>query len=143
MDDKNKFNMGDDNTFYGNVPPGNYGNGNTIIGPTDNNGNTIINKPMAVGRNAKAGPGSIAIGANAGAGSDIFFLLNKLEFVVSKEGSQDNVVSIRDLIHELKNQNPDKGLIEKIWNSIKVIKWGAEATVLVFQIGQIISSQTK
>lgn len=134
MNDINKFNIGDDNTFYGNVPPGNYGNGNTIIGSTDNNGNTIINQPMAVGRNAKAGPGSIAIGANAGSGSDIFFLLDKLESIAPQSSNS----AIRDLARELKSQSPNKAFVEKIWNGIKSLKWSGEATMLVIQISQII-----
>lgn len=59
--------VGSDNTFYGRVPRGNYGDRNTIIGSTDDKGNTIITQPMAVGYNAHAGPGSISIGVNAGA----------------------------------------------------------------------------
>jgi hypothetical protein len=62
------LNVGNDSVVYGRVPAGNIGNGSVVIGATDSNGNTILNQPMAVGRNAHAGPGSIAIGANAGAG---------------------------------------------------------------------------
>ena len=64
--------LGKDNVIIGNVPSDlEAGDGNVIIGATDAHGNTIINTPMAVGRDAKAGPGSIAIGAGAGAGSAV------------------------------------------------------------------------
>lgn len=61
--------VGIDSVVMGNVS-GKVGNGSVVIGPTDSHGNTYITQPMAVGRNAHAGPGSIAIGANAGAGND-------------------------------------------------------------------------
>lgn len=64
----NNLNVGEDAVVMGNVSNMNIGNGSVVIGATDNNGNVILNTSMAVGRNAKAGPGSIAIGANAGAG---------------------------------------------------------------------------
>lgn len=52
----------------GNVTADSIGDGSVVIGPTDSRGNTVINTPMAVGRDAAAGPGSIAIGAGAMAG---------------------------------------------------------------------------
>ena len=68
--DSDGLTVGDDSVVMGNVPPGTkVGKGSVVIGPTDNRGNTILNTPMAVGRDARAGPGSIAIGAGAGAGS--------------------------------------------------------------------------
>lgn len=63
----NNLTVGTDSVVIGNVT-GKVGNGSVVVGPTDKNGNTILNRPMAVGRNAKAGPDSIAIGTNAGAG---------------------------------------------------------------------------
>jgi len=64
----NNLNIGEDAVVMGNVSDTNIGNGAVVIGP-DNQGNINLTTPMAVGRNAYAGPGSIAIGANAGAGS--------------------------------------------------------------------------
>jgi hypothetical protein len=63
-----KLHVGNGSVVYGKVRPGTIGDGSVVIGATDSNGNTILNQPMAIGHNAKAGPGSIAIGANAGAG---------------------------------------------------------------------------
>jgi len=61
--------VGKDSVVMGNVPANlEVGDGSVVVGATDANGNTILNQPMAVGRNARSGPGSIAIGANAGAG---------------------------------------------------------------------------
>ena len=76
-----KLKVGKDAVVYGDVS-GDIGDGSVVVGPTDSNHNTIINQSMALGRNAKAGPGSIAIGANAGAGSDIFLLLNQLKEIL-------------------------------------------------------------
>jgi hypothetical protein len=60
--------IGKDAVVMGNVSPDTeVGDGSVVIGPIDAQGNTII-QPMAVGRNAQAGPQSIAIGASAGAG---------------------------------------------------------------------------
>ena len=67
MNDNKRLDVGKDAVVIGDVS-GNVGEGAVVIGPTDNRGNVILNKPMAVGRNAHAGPGSIAIGAGAGAG---------------------------------------------------------------------------
>ena len=66
-DDADDSEIGDFNTFYGNVkPPKHLGSGNTFVGPTDDRGNTIVNQPMTVGYKAKDGPSSIVIGAFAG-----------------------------------------------------------------------------
>lgn len=60
--------IGKDNVIMGQVSENlAAGDGNVIIGSTDSNGNVILNSPMAIGRDAKAGPGTIAIGAGAGA----------------------------------------------------------------------------
>ena len=49
--------IGKDTVVIGNVSPNTeVGDGSVVIGPIDANGNTIINQPMAVGRNAQAGP---------------------------------------------------------------------------------------
>jgi hypothetical protein len=142
MSEENKNNIGDNNTFIGNVPSGNYGNGNTIIGATDNYGNTIINQPGAIGYNAKAGPGSIAIGAYAGSGSDIFFLLNNLE-VIAKQTGINSSSDISNLIQELKTPIPDKTKIQKLWQNIQAIKWTTEAVVLIHQIYNLIQPFVK
>ncbi|HEX4504502.1 MAG TPA: hypothetical protein VH722_02135, partial [Alphaproteobacteria bacterium] len=61
--------IGNDNTLVGRVDPmRSMGSGNTIVGATDANGNVMLNTPMAIGRDAHAGPGSVAIGAGANAG---------------------------------------------------------------------------
>ncbi|MGD8230145.1 MAG: hypothetical protein PVI20_20380, partial [Desulfobacteraceae bacterium] len=62
MNDNKRLDVGKDAVVMGDVS-GNVGDGSVVIGPTDNRGNVILNQPMAVGRNAHAGPGSIAIGA--------------------------------------------------------------------------------
>jgi hypothetical protein len=59
--------VGDNSVVLGNHK-GNVGNNSVVVGATDERGNTVLNTPMAVGRDAHAGPGSIAIGAGAGAG---------------------------------------------------------------------------
>jgi hypothetical protein len=60
--------VGKDAVVMGKVPAtARIGDGSIIIGPTDANGNITLTAPMAVGRNAHAGPNSIAIGAGAGA----------------------------------------------------------------------------
>lgn len=68
MSDKDESEMGDYNTFYGNVkPPKRIGHGNTIVGPTDDRGNTIIGGGTSVGYGAgRADPTSVFIGAFAG-----------------------------------------------------------------------------
>jgi len=58
--------IGDGNTVVGNVRLPNMGNGNTLVGPTDDRGNTILTNPVAIGYGAKGGPGAVVIGANAG-----------------------------------------------------------------------------
>lgn len=61
---------GSDNTVVG-APRYIEGNGNTIVGPTDDHGNTIINKGgTAIGNGATADSTSIAIGAHANAGGE-------------------------------------------------------------------------
>ena len=59
---------GNFNTVYGNVSQSIHGNGNTIVGATDNRGNTIITQSMAVGFGSHVGPNSISIGAFSGSG---------------------------------------------------------------------------
>jgi hypothetical protein len=46
------------------------GDGNVIIGPTDNSGNVILDREMTIGYRARGGPDSIVIGAFAGARAD-------------------------------------------------------------------------
>jgi hypothetical protein len=67
MSKARKLNVGKDSVVIGDVS-GNVGVGSVVVGPTDDRGQVILNQPMAVGRDAFAGPGSIAIGAGAGAG---------------------------------------------------------------------------
>lgn len=68
---KNKK-MGNYNTILNSSSTGTLGDGNTIVGPTDNNGNTIYNTGgTAIGFEACAGTSSVAIGAYSNAGSCI------------------------------------------------------------------------
>lgn len=136
MDEENKLNIGEDSVVIGNVK-GNVGNRSVFIGATDSNGNTTLNQPMAVGYNAKAGPGSIAIGSNAMAGPDIFFLLNTLESMASKEGN--SVSEIKDLATILRTPIPDKNKIQSLWEIINSFKWTAETGILIYQISALIA----
>ena len=83
MGEKKKIKTGKDSVVIGDVS-GEVGDGSVVIGATDANGNVILNQPMAVGRNAKAGPGSIAIGAGAGAGTgaEIAMVLEQINQIV-------------------------------------------------------------
>lgn len=61
--------MGNYNTIYGNVsisPNAEIGDGNTIVGPTDERGNIIIRAGTTVGYGAHGDPTSVVIGAGAG-----------------------------------------------------------------------------
>jgi len=135
MNNKKKLNVGEDAVVIGNVN-GNIGNGSVVIGPTDSNGNTIINQPMAVGKNAKAGPGSIAIGANAGAGSDVFLLLNQLKEILEKNGKSSK--DVINLIIELQKPNPDKTMVQKLWGIIKSAAAINGAIGLIGKIGSLL-----
>ena len=79
--DKKNLNVGVDSVVIGNVS-GSVGDGSVVITATDARGNVILNQPMAVGRNAYAGPNSIAIGANASAGSELSAILGELRKIV-------------------------------------------------------------
>ena len=87
--------IGKDAVVMGNVSPDTeVGDGSVVVGPTDANGNTIINQPMAVGRNAQAGPQSIAIGAgaNASAGFNLEAALHEIE-AIAKQNNDTNVLN--------------------------------------------------
>lgn len=131
--DQNDLNVGEDAVVIGNIK-GNIGNGSVVIGATDSNGNTIINKPMAVGRNAKAGPGSIAIGANAGAGSEVFILLTELKNIFKNNNNKIALESVISLISELNNSQPDKIKIGNLWEIIKSMATVSGAISLIEKI---------
>ncbi len=131
MNNNQNLNVGEDSVVIGNVI-GDVGSGSVVIGATDSKGNTIINKPMAIGKNAKAGPGSIAIGANAGSGSDVFILLDQLRQILEKNGDSSN--DVIDLIRELKKTTPDKTIIDKLWGTIKSVVIINEAVILIAKI---------
>lgn len=119
MSDKEKqVNVGKDSVVIGNVS-GNVGDGSVVIGPTDNRGNTVLNQPMAVGRNAQAGPGSIAIGAGAGAGSDIAMLFHELGKVIESVNDPSLAQTFVDLCSELNKQQKDKTKISRLWGTIE------------------------
>lgn len=142
MSKPRKLNVGKDSVVIGDVS-GNVGDGSVVVGPTDDRGNVILNQPMAVGRNAFAGPGSIAIGAGAGAGAgaQLSNLINKLSDVVGQTGDSEIIDKFNELIAELTGENgtPSK---EK---SLSIISWLKGAAVLsrsialIEQIGNAIS----
>jgi hypothetical protein len=118
---KNKFKVGKDSVVIGNVSPNaDIGDGSVVIGATDANGNTIINTPMAVGRGAFAGPGSIAIGAGAGAGSEIGIILSQLNEVIKNTNDPELIRSFSFFVSEIHSPKPDKSLLKKLWDRIKV-----------------------
>jgi hypothetical protein len=116
--------IGKDAVVMGNISPDTeVGDGSVVIGSTDAQGNTIINQPMAVGRNAQAGPQSIAIGAGAG--------FNTSEDLTSA------VAQIQSFIDRLQQQgkSPEEAQSEVAQNIAtqaqndptvkeKLIKWG-------------------
>jgi len=142
MSKPRKLNVGKDSVVIGNVS-GNVGDGSVVVGPTDDRGNVILNQPMAVGRNAFAGPGSIAIGAGAGAGAgaQLIKLINKLSDVVSETEDSEIIDKFNDLIAELSGE---KGTPSKD-TSLSIISWlkGAAtlsgSIALINQIGSVIS----
>jgi hypothetical protein len=115
--------IGKDAVVMGNISPDTeVGDGSVVIGSTDAQGN-IINQPMAVGRNAQAGPQSIAIGAGAG--------FNTSEDLTSA------VAQIQSFIDRLQQQgkSPEEAQSEVAQNIAtqaqndptvkeKLIKWG-------------------
>ena len=119
------FVMGNLNTFFGNIDPNvmknlSQGNGNTVVGSTDNNGNTVLNQSssIAVGIGASAGKDSIAIGAYAGAGIDIFESLFLLKSKVLEEKDDVTATKIDELIQELKKTEKDSSKISTLWGVI-------------------------
>lgn len=114
--------IGKDTVVIGNVSPNTeVGDGSVVIGPTDANGNTIINQPMAIGRNAQAGPQSIAIGAgaNAGAGFNLAAALHEVA-EIAKQNNDTNVLNeLTKVMSELAKPQPDKSIILKAWEVVK------------------------
>lgn len=115
---KKSLDVGTDSVVIGNVS-GTVGNGSVVIGPTDERGNVILNQPMAVGRNAHAGPDSIAIGAGATAGSDLASILGELRRIVEAGHDQNVRVSFNDLCIELGKPQKDRISIGKLWEVVK------------------------
>jgi hypothetical protein len=60
--------VGKDAVVYGNFRSVEAADGAVVVGPTGTNGRTELMQPMALGRDAQAGPGSVAIGSGARAG---------------------------------------------------------------------------
>jgi hypothetical protein len=129
--------MGDDNTIIGNVNPGKMGNGNTIIGPTDEKGNVILNQSMAVGRNAKAGEGSIAIGAGAMSGPGLFDSLEQLFQIMQKNGISEADL-IQNLAEELSKPSENKNVIMNLWGKIEAAVTVGEGIELAMKVKQLI-----
>lgn len=120
MDDKKKIKTGKDSVVIGNIS-GEVGDGSVVIGATDSNGNVILNQSMAVGRNAKAGPGSIAIGAGAGAGSraDIAMVLEQINQVVQNTNDPQLISSFNAFCEATKNPKQNKSILTTLWEGIK------------------------
>jgi hypothetical protein len=116
--DKKSLNVGADAVVMGNVS-GSVGNGSVVIGAMDERGNVILNQPMAVGRNAYAGPGSIAIGANASAGSDLSAVLGELRKIVEAGSDQNVRLSFDKLTLELSKPQKDVTTIAGLWDVVK------------------------
>lgn len=108
----------------GNVPANlEVGEGCVVIGATDERGNTIINQPMAIGRNAQAGPNSIAIGAgaNAGGGINLVAALHELSALAQESNNQHALMELNSILVELNKSQPDKSLILKAWEGVKAL----------------------
>lgn len=138
-DKKKKINVGKDSVVIGNVI-GDIGDGSVVIGPTDNQGNVILNQPMAVGRNAHAGPGSIAIGAGAGAGSDFTMVFNELGNIIQASGNQEHIEMFSELLKELNQPQKDAPKITKLWNVIAGLSDLGGAANLIMQASAYIKS---
>jgi hypothetical protein len=120
MDEKKKLKTGKDSVVIGDVS-GEIGDGSVVIGATDANGNVILNQSMAVGRNAKAGPGSIAIGAGAGAGSgaDISLILEQINGIVKNTDDPQLISSFTAFCEAAKSPEQNKTILSTLWNGIK------------------------
>lgn len=138
---KSKFKVGKDSVVIGNVSPNAViGDGSVVIGATDANGNTIINIPMAVGRGAFAGPGSIAIGAGAGAGSDIGIVLSQLNKIIQNTNDPELIKSFSTFVSALKSATPNKSLLTKLWDGIKVAATLNGAITLTSRVAAFIAA---
>ena len=116
--------IGKDSVVMGNVPSNlEVGEGCVIIGATDKRGNTIINQPMAVGRNAQAGPNSIAIGAgaNAGGGINLVATLHQLSTFAQQSNNQQVLTEVTKILSELNKPQPNKSVILKAWEAVKAL----------------------
>jgi len=135
--------LGKDNVIIGNVPSDlEVGDGNVIIGATDSHGNTIINTPMAVGRDAQAGPGSIAIGARAKAGSAVTLgeALQNLIRIAEEARDKETVVLLSQIDTELEKAEPDKSVIRRAWDAVQAAASINGAYSLVQAITNFFSS---
>src|SRR5437016_5676808 len=115
---KNKLDVGIDSVVIGHVS-GNVGNGSVVIGPTDDRGNVVLNQPMAVGRNAYAGPGSIAVGAGASAGSDLGSVLDEISKIIESTQDHNLKLSFGNLRVELEKPTKDWARISSLWETIR------------------------
>ena len=135
--------VGKDSVVMGNVPSNlEVGEGCVIIGATDGHGNTIINQPMAVGRNAQAGPNSIAIGAGANAGGSINLVaaLHELSTFAQQSNNQRALSELTNILSELNKHQPDKSIILKAWDTVKALGSINGAHVLLSKISIAIAA---
>ena len=134
--------LGKDNVIIGSVPSDlEVGDGNVIIGATDDRGNTIINTPMAVGRDAQAGPDSIAIGAGAKAGSAVTLgeAIQKLINIAEAAQDRESVALLTQIDTELEKAEPDKSIILRAWNAVQAAASIAGAYSLVQAITNFLN----
>ncbi len=129
--------VGNDTVVIGNVPSNTeVGDGSVVIGATDSNGNTILNTPMAIGRNANAGPGSIAIGAGANAGSahSLAAELHELTLMAVRADDGETAAQLEAIRAELMKPQPDRSFIARVWDGVKIAASlnGAHALVAKF-----------
>jgi len=133
--------VGKDTVVIGNVPSNTeVGDGSVVIGATDSNGNTILNTPMAIGRNASAGPGSIAIGAGANAGSahSLAAELHELTLMAERADDKQTVAQLEALKAELTRTKPNHSVIAKIWNVVKITASINGAHTLLAKIATVL-----
>jgi hypothetical protein len=138
-----KMKIGKDSVVMGNVPEDmEVGEGCVIIGATDDRGNCIINTPMAVGRDAHAGPGSIAIGAGAGAGSsfNLVAALQHLSEIAKETDDSELLAELAKIITECSKPAPNKSIINRAWETIKAAASLSGASSLVSQISIAFAS---
>jgi len=118
MSKKIELDVGTDAVVIGRVS-GKIGEGSVVIGATDSRGNVVLTQPMAVGRNAQAGPGSIAIGANASAGVTLSGMLAELRGIIEASDNADLKLTFHELTIGLRRAQKDKAKIRQLWEALR------------------------